>query len=122
MLARTWKVCEPSARSLKLRGLVHAAQAPASSLHSKVAPVAFELKLNDAVRAVIAAAGLVPIVVSAVATVHVRDAGVSSASLAELSALTRKVCVPAPRPVRALGLVQVAHEAPSSEHWKVAPG
>jgi hypothetical protein len=91
LLARTWKVCEPRARSVRLRGLVQAAHAAASSLHSKVAPLASDVNVKEAVRAVIAAAGFVPIVVSGVETVHESDAGVSSASLAELRALTRKV-------------------------------
>ena len=37
-VARTWKVCEPSARAAVVRGDVHAANAAASTLHSNVDP------------------------------------------------------------------------------------
>src|SRR5437899_10420441 len=47
-IARTWKVWLPAASALYLFGLVHAANAPPSSLHSKVLPALVAVKLKVA--------------------------------------------------------------------------
>src|SRR5438128_10472786 len=45
-VARTWKVWRPSASALLLCGLVQAAKAAPSSLHSKVLPALVAVKLK----------------------------------------------------------------------------
>src|SRR5205085_1302177 len=79
-VARTWNVCEPSARLVRCLGDEQLAKEPASSLHSKVLPPSVELKLKSAVEVLLFAGGLELIVVSGatVSTVHVYEAGVAS--------------------------------------------
>src|SRR5262245_20827108 len=67
--ARTWNVCEVSARPLKETGLEHAANAAASSLHSKtrlavgvMSSLPVKVKLADVL--LVGFAGMDPIVVS----------------------------------------------------------
>ena len=47
-VARTLKLCEPALSPLYALGLVHDANEPESSLHSKVEPASLEEKANDA--------------------------------------------------------------------------
>ena len=44
--ARTEKVCEPAGRSGAVKGEEHAANAPPSTLHSKVEPASLALNSN----------------------------------------------------------------------------
>src|SRR5207244_3451091 len=122
-LARTWKVCEePSTRPLSAVGLVQAAKAAASSLHSKLAPLSGELKLMLGA-AVLSAGPLLMIVSGAVrSTVQVTVAGLASMLPAASLARTWKVCEePSTRPLSAVGLVQAAKAAASSLLSKLAP-
>ena len=63
-VARTWKVCEPTARPEYALGDVQAANAAASSLHSNVEGVSDEEKENEALVSVVVAGGCAVIVVS----------------------------------------------------------
>jgi len=63
-LARTAKVCAPSARPVYVFGPVHAAQLPASRRHSKVAPAADAENAKVASREVTGELGPLPITVS----------------------------------------------------------
>ena len=78
---------------------MHAAYAPASSLHSNVEPASVEEKPNEAAfEATVPLGPLVIEVSGAVAsTVHVRVAGVASTSLPFL-ARTENVCDPSASP------------------------
>jgi hypothetical protein len=95
-VARTWNVCVPRARAEYVFGLVHAANAAASSLHSNVEPLSLEVKSNEAVVAVVGSAGADEIVVfgAVTSTVHVYAAGVASMLPAKSVARTSKVCEP----------------------------
>jgi hypothetical protein len=99
-VARTWNVCPPTARPLYCCGLEQAVNGALSSEHVKLAP-ASELKVNDAVVAVVGFDGPEAIVVSGapVSTVHVWIAGVASVLPAPSFARTLKVCEPSPRPL-----------------------
>src|SRR5207244_8717992 len=122
-LARTWKVCVlASARPLSAVGLVQAAKAAASSLHSKLALLSGELKLM--LGAAVLSAGPLPMIVSGAvrSTVQLTVAGVASMLPAASLARTWKVCVLAStRPLKLVGLVQAAKAAASSLHSKLAP-
>jgi hypothetical protein len=124
-IARTWKVWEPSASELRLRGDVQAAKAPASSRHSKLAAPSGDEKLNVAEFTVIVEppAGPESIEVSGatVSTVKLRLAGVASGLPAGSIARTWNVWEPSPRALRLRGDVQTANEPESSLHSKVAP-
>ena len=121
-VARTSKVCSPSARALSACGLVHDANAPPSSLHSKVAP-SFAEKAKDAPVERVRTLGPESIVVSgAVAsTENERVAGVPSTLPAASVAWTAKVCAPSPSAAVVCGDVQLANAPPSSAHSKLAP-
>src|SRR5207247_917705 len=56
-VARTWKVCEPSATPKSVSGEVQLANAPESSLHWKVKPVSVALNWNTAVVALVGLPG-----------------------------------------------------------------
>ena len=82
-VARTVNVCEPCARPLGAAGLVHAAQAPVSSLHWNDAipePASLPANAIDALAEPLIAAGPEPIVVSGAieSTLQVVVAGVGS--------------------------------------------
>ena len=62
-MARTRKVWLPAVNPVKFCGLVHAAKAAPSSLHSKVLPASFEVNVKLALVLFVAAGGLVVIVV-----------------------------------------------------------
>ena len=102
-LARTEKVCEPSPSPVRSFGEAQAPQAPASSLHSNVAPSSglVKLKLVEAVVIVPPAGGPTVIEVSGapVSTVNARVAGVWSVLPVASLARTENVWAPSPRPV-----------------------
>src|SRR5207237_9101947 len=89
-MARTWKVCEPSASPVYccVEDVSQATKLPASSLHWKLTPPSGELKVKLAVVLLVGSVGFVPIAVSgaAVSTVHVYEAGLGSGLLAGLIA------------------------------------
>src|ERR687895_763868 len=98
--ARTEKVCDPVARPVYAFGLVQAAYAAVSSLHSKVDPVSGERNWNVALVFVVDDCGPELITVSGGvwSIVHVWTAGVGSTLPAASFARTRKVCEPTARP------------------------
>ena len=100
-VARTWKVCEPAARLLKLRGLVQAANAAPSSEHWKVEPASFDVKLKHEVLVFVGFGGVAVMVVSGAvrSIVQVRLTGVASVFPAGSVALTSNVWLPSVRPV-----------------------
>jgi hypothetical protein len=97
--ARTEKVCGPSARPEYDFGDVHAAHAPASSLHSKPAPDSGDENANDAELDATVPAGPLESEVSGatVSTVHVLVAGEASTLPDESVARTENVCAPCAR-------------------------
>ena len=80
---------------------MHAANAPASSLHSNVAGDSFAVNENDALVLFVSAGGFAVIVVSGapVSTTHVWVAGVGSTRFAASLARTLNVWEPSARPV-----------------------
>ncbi len=56
-VARTWKVCAPSPRPVSVCGEAHAANAPASSAHSKLVPPSADEKAKVAPVALVSAPG-----------------------------------------------------------------
>jgi hypothetical protein len=120
-LARTEKLCSPSARPAYSFGLVQASYAPASSAHSKLAPGS-ELKLKAAVGLLAGLAGCASIVVSGAleSIVQAKLAEVGSVFPAASRARTEKLCEPSPRPVNSFGLVQASKAPASSAHSNVA--
>ena len=129
-IARTAKVCGPSARPVRVSPLAQAEKAPPSRLHSNEAtpeatpPLVGSLpvKLKVAFALLLSAGGLPVIVVSGAvrSIVQVYEAGVVSMLPAASTARTRKVWLPSARPLRFCGLVQVANAAPSRLHSKRA--
>src|SRR5256885_8046480 len=63
-VARTSNVCALSVRPLSERGVVHGAQAPPSTRHSKLEPGSDEPNVKEGEVAFDGSAGLLPIVVS----------------------------------------------------------
>jgi hypothetical protein len=121
-LARTEKLCSPSARPAYSFGLVQASYAPASSAHSKLAP-ASELNPNAAVALFAGLLGCESIVVSGAleSIVQTKLTGVGSLFPAASRARTEKLCEPSPNPVNSLGLVQASKAPASSAHSNLAP-
>src|SRR5215217_3223526 len=93
-VARTSKVCEPSARPLYDFGEEQVVQEPPSIRHANVDPLSLELKEKLAAPALVGSAGCAVIVVfgAAVSTVHVNEAGVASVLPAASVARASKVC------------------------------
>ena len=126
-VARTRKVCEPSPRAAVVNGVVHAANAAASTRHWNVESASVEVKANVGVLSfvVLEAAGPPVIAVSGgvlstpVATVKVRLAGVASVLPAPSVARTSKVCAPSDSVAVVKGVGQAAKAAPSTRHSKV---
>src|SRR5205823_956236 len=120
-VARTENVCEPSVRPASAFGLVHAAYAAPSSLHSNVAPASlvneklgaalFEGSLGFAVSVTTGAE------VSIVQVYAVEAPVFPAASVAR----TENVWLPAASAVYAFGDEQDANEPASSLHSKLAP-
>ncbi len=79
-VARTSNVWLPSAGAAVVCGLVHGAQRPPSTRHSKVDPPSLEWKVKVGVASLSSAGGAESIVVSGAvrSTTHVREAGVPS--------------------------------------------
>jgi len=122
-VARTSRVCVPSARALVVCGVVHALQLPPSTRHSKVAPISLELNWKLGVVSFDGLDGLESIVVFGAvrSTVHVWDAGVASVLPAGSVARTSKVWLPAPSALVVWGLVQAFQLPPSTRHSNVEP-
>src|SRR5438128_7044753 len=122
-VARTWKVWLPSASALWLCGLVQAANAAPSSLHSKVLPALVAVKLKLALVLLVRTGGLAVIVVSGavVSMVQVKLAVGGATCRAGSLARTWEVWLPADSALWLWGLVQAANAAPSSLHSKVLP-
>jgi hypothetical protein len=129
--ARTVKVCVPCARPVYAFGLVQAANASASSLHSNIAVESGDANTKVAVLALVPSGGVwVPlltgpdeIVVSGavVSIVHVKLAGEASTFAAASFARTWKVCDPSASPLYAFGEEQEVKAPVSSAHSNVAP-
>ena len=104
-VARTSKVCGPSASADVVNGVVQAANAAASTRHSNVEPASVEVKVKVGRVVVGRAARAGPPVMevsggwlsSTVETVKVRLAGVGSTLPAASMARTSKVCGPSVR-------------------------
>jgi len=79
-VARTWKACFPSTKGAEVHGLVHAAKAAVSILHSKVLPASVEVKEKVARGLFVNGGGLEVMVVSGafVSIVQSKLAGVGS--------------------------------------------
>ena len=121
-VARTWKVCSPSASALRTCGLVHEANVPSSSLHSNVA-VSFAEKAKVASVARVDTLGPESIVVSgaAVSTVKLRLAA-SPVFPAASVARTSNVCAPSASTSVVCSDVQAANGAVSTRQSRLAPG
>src|SRR5919206_85670 len=85
-VARTWKVCEPSARPVYCLGEVQAVKPPASSWHWKLTPPSGELKVKLAVLLLLLAAGFESMAVSGAAV------SLSTVALAVALLPTASVC------------------------------
>jgi hypothetical protein len=122
-VARTSKACEPSARLEYELGLVQEANAPASSLHSKVLPASVDVKEKLALVWLVGFAGVEVIDVfgGPVSIVQVWLAGVGSVLPTGSIARTCTVWLPSASPVYVLGLVQEANAPASSLHSNVLP-
>src|SRR5262249_17140814 len=120
-LARTRKVCPPLARLLYCCGLVQAASALPSRLHSKRTAVASPLKLKLALRLVLGSLGPLLIVASGwlALTVQLALAGVRSTKPRLSIARTRKVWLPLLRSLYCCGLTHDWYTPPSIWHSKV---
>jgi hypothetical protein len=99
-VARTENVWLRSARRPIVSGLEHAAQAPASTLHSNVGPGSLAENSKVGASSLDGSAGASSRVVfgAAVSTVQVWDAGVGSVRPAESVARTSTVWLPSVRP------------------------
>ena len=99
-LARTWKVWDPLGKAVYVLGLVHAAKAAVSSLHSKVEPASVAVNVNVAVFGLLLPLGPPVIVVSGavVSMVHVALAGNASVLPTASFARTENVCDPVASP------------------------
>ena len=124
-VARTSKVCAPSANAAVVVGDVHADHAPPSTRHSNVAP-ASEVNENVGVLSPVVPLGPAVIVVSGavgsdVSTVKDRLAGVGSVRPTPSVARTSKTCAPSDSAPVVNGELQDANAAASTRHSKVAP-
>jgi hypothetical protein len=114
---RTLNVCEPSVNAEYAFGLVHAANAAASRLHSNVDDGSLDVKANDAVAWFVSACGVDVIVVEGgPVTLHVYEGGLGSRPHA-LLARTLKVWLPTARLLYEMPLAEHGEKpAPSSWH------
>ena len=100
VVARTENVWAPSARPVRLRGDVHAAQSAPSRRHSNVAAAVGELNAKEAVALLTVPLGPLSMLVSGgPSMVQLELAGVASTLPAASRARTSKVCEPAARPL-----------------------
>src|SRR5918999_262656 len=124
--ARTSKRCEPSVSPPTKCGEPQLCHSEPSSAHSKVTPAVLEEKVKVALESAVGEAGAESSVVfgggGGATIVQVWTAGVWSTLPARSVARTRSVCWASDRPVSSCGDSQAAKAAPSSEHWKLAPG
>ena len=95
-VARTSKVCEPSARAAVVSGAEQSPQGPPSKRHSNVVPSSLEEKPNVGVGSFVAPAGPESIVVSGglLSTLKLRWAGEASLFPAGSMARAWKLCGP----------------------------
>ena len=116
-VARTEKVCVPSASAEYDFGEAQLVHAPESSLHSNE-PASVDENENDAVFEPTVPSGPPVIEVSGttVSTDHVRDAGVPSTLPTASNARTENVCAPSPSPEYDFGEAQLVHAPESSLH------
>ena len=123
-VARTVKVCVPSASVASVRGDVHDPKASLSTRHSNVVLASLEENVNVGVAMLIAPLGPLSITVSgaAVSTVNVRVAGVGSVLPAISVARTENVCSPSGSAPSVSGDVHVANAPLSMRHSKVEFG
>jgi hypothetical protein len=122
-VARTSKVCGPSARAFSVRGDVQLAQAPPSTRHSNVAPGSSAEKVKAGAPALVRPLGPLSIVVcgAAVSTVKLREAGVASTLPAVSVARMSNVWAPSASAESVRGDVQAVHAPPSTRHSNVEP-
>ena len=122
-MARTAKVCAPSASASVVNGVVQAANAAASRRHWNVEPSSDAVKPNVGAFSWVELPGLLVMVVSGgtVSTVKAQVAGVGSMLPAPSMARTAKVCVPSASASVVNGVVQAANAAASRRHWNVEP-
>ena len=120
-VARTSRVCSPSASAGVVNGELHAANVPPSSRHSNVLALS-ALNVNVGVASLVTPSGPESIVVLG-APVSIRKAcvsGVGSTLPAASVARTENVCAPSARVPVVSGEVQAANVPPSTRHWNVA--
>src|SRR5687768_1514289 len=122
-VARTSKVCGPSASGPAVTGLVQGAQAPPSSRHWKVEPGSSAENSKSGVGSLDGSDGVASSVVSGavVSTVQACCAGVPSVVPAPSVARTSKVWGPSASGPTGSGLVQGAQAPPSTRHSNVEP-
>lgn len=120
-VARTWTVCSPASKALRVVGVEQGAQRPLSSWQSNVPPGSLELNEIEALVEFVGFAGPAVIVVAGAvrSTTHVAVAGVASVFPAMSVALTEKLCGPLAREFRVWGEVHVIHAVLSSWHSNV---
>ena len=118
-VARAWNVYAPSARPVYAFGDEHAANASASSLHSKVEPAWVDVNENDALVLYVGVEGCAVIVVSGAVAGSVTVQPYETAALtfpAGSVARTRKVCALPEMPEYDAGETQAANASVSREH------
>ena len=123
-VARTSKVCAPSASDAVVSGVEHEPHAPPSTRHSKLEPGWSAENANVGVASFVGPDGPLSIVVSgaAVSTVKLRDAGVGSTLPAGSVARTSKVWAPSASDVVVSGVVHEPQAPPSTRQSKLEPG
>ena len=122
-VARTSKVCAPSASTAVVNGVLHEPQAPPSTRHSNVEPVSVAVNENVGVLSVVVPVGPAVIVVSGgvVSTVNDRLAGVGSVLPAASVARTSNVCAPSASTAVVNGVLHEPQAPPSTRHSNVEP-
>jgi hypothetical protein len=117
-LARTEKVCDPSARPEYDLGAVHASYAPPSSLHSNDAPAGVEEKSNDAVLEATVPLGPLVIEVSGAGGGGSADGETTSRTVRTPVPLTDRAASQSRSADSVVGFTQPSSHAVSQTPWK----
>ncbi len=122
-VARTSKVCAPSASDPVVSGVEQEPHAPPSTRHSKLEPAWLAENANVGVASLVGPEGPLSIVVfgAAVSTVKLREAGVASTFPARSVARTSNVCAPSASDPVVSGVEHEPHAPPSTRHSKLEP-
>src|SRR4051812_12752535 len=121
-VARTSKVCGPSASELVVNGDEHGANDPVSTLQAKVAPGSSAVKVNVGVASSIAPDGPSTVVSGATVSTVSERAPQPPAFVAASIARASKVCLPSASEDIRYGESQAFDAPPSMRHSNRAPG